>query len=262
MRAKDSLPGHRAAVIPCEQMDVQSGPVELTIKRRSKTDLVFTTRKPLVDGDSLRGVESNIMASRPLKRARLAAANAQREKGPDPHDTPGAIPMSEASQELKDARAALSVLQNPLDPNAALIDLYPEAANMGREGRRRLRARTTQSDRVQRILRDDLSDLARQRKALITHQVEIALNREDPDNAIRAFAGLAKIAGWAAPIKVDVQSKSLTIHSLMSNPKAIQEALALMTHEPGAAVAIQSDARDDYERRHGLKPVDIVVDDE
>jgi hypothetical protein len=46
-----------------------------------------------------------------------------------------------------------------------------------------------------------LADLEQQRKALITHQVEIALNREDPDNAIRAFAELAKIAGWAAPIK-------------------------------------------------------------
>jgi hypothetical protein len=197
------------------------------------------------------------MAGRPLKRARLAAARAQLEQAPDPHDIPGAIPMSEASQELKDARAALSVLQNPLDPNAALIDLYPEAANMGREGRRRLRARTTQSDRVQRILRNDLSDLEQQRKALITHQVEIALNREDPDNAIRAFAGLAKIAGWAAPVKVDVSSKNFSIHSMLNDPKAIAEAIALMSHEPGGPVPIQSDARDEYEQRR-VRPHDVV----
>jgi hypothetical protein len=48
---------------------------------------------------------------------------------------------------------------------------------------------------------------------------------------------------------------------MLNDPKAIKDALAMMSHEPGAAVAIQSDARDDYERRHG-KALETVDDDE
>jgi hypothetical protein len=38
---------------------------------------------------------------------------------------------------------------------------------------------------------------------------------------------------------------------MLSNPQAVREVLEIMSHEPGAAVAIRSDARDDYEKRHG-----------
>jgi len=107
---------------------------------------------------------------------------------------------------------------------------------------RRLAIKVFNAD-VMRRLQNDLGDLSKQKQKLIARQVRIA--RWGGNNgATRAFQQLARVAGWFAPMKVDVNSKVVNIHTIMENPALLSEALAQFSHEPGGATAMASEAHE------------------
>ncbi len=81
-------------------------------------------------------------------------------------------------------------------------------------------------------IREDLSDLEKQRKNLIRRQVQIARFGSD-EYATRAFMALARVAGWNAATKFEVSGKVLTLHGILSDPALVSDFLNRTSHEPG-----------------------------
>lgn len=186
------------------------------------------------------------MAGSPRKRAKKLAlegviASLKREH---PVDTLGI----EAADDANTMYACDVLFNHHGDVRAALVELgYPveksppeEVKNLGL---------TVFDQAVIRRMNHRLGDLELQKMALFARQVQIAKSGS-AEESTRAFQMIARVAGWIAPLRVDLQSKSavVNIHTIMQDPELIAQALEQLGHEPGEAIAANSEARERFER--------------
>lgn len=177
------------------------------------------------------------MPGSPIKRARREALGLERP-APKPSQTLD-VPVAEVALE---AAAATALLRNGGDAYQSLEDLGHDTKKLDTPSVRRLALKVFNVD-VMRRLQNDLGDLTKQKQKLIARQVRIARWGANTD-ATRAFQQLARVAGWFAPTKVDVNSKVVNIHTIMENPEMLTEALKQFGHEPGDATAMASEAHE------------------
>lgn len=176
------------------------------------------------------------MPGSPVKRARREALEQAARSAPaQTLDVP-------AAEVALEAAAATALLRNDGDAYQSLADLGHDTKKMPVPEIRRL-ALTVFNHDVMRRLQNDLGDLTKQKHKLIARQVRIARWGSNND-ATRAFQQLARVAGWFAPMKVDVNSKVVNIHTIMENPALLSEALAQFAHEPGGATAMASEVHE------------------
>jgi hypothetical protein len=136
------------------------------------------------------------------------------------------------------AAAAHALLTHHGDVRSALHAVATNTASLPAAEQRAVARRIFARNPFMATLREEID---RERKLLLSRQVSIALDRTNRDAALRAIDSLAPIAGWYASTKRDTAPPFVR-----SIGRSDADELALMQHEPGAAVASPSDARDDF----------------
>lgn len=189
------------------------------------------------------------MAGSPKKRARLEALKAAGLELP-PKETSEPIDTADVpiAEEVANAAKADALLKHDGHVKYALAELGIPVARANAEVKRT--ALRVFNPEVVKLLHKRLGDLESQKTALIRRQVLIA-RYGAPEASTRAFQVLSRVAGWIAPLKVDVSGKQtvLNIHTVMQDPELLEQALDQLGHEPGSAIATSSDARDRIARR-------------
>ncbi len=165
------------------------------------------------------------------------------------------------SPEIKTAAFAAGFMAFPINRIKAYLDVYPDEANLSDKELRQRSLDMLYTPQVQKLLEPYLDKFDEQKSRIFTHLLTMALNTEDPVTALGAIDRISKICGWFAPVKVETSGKTLNIHQIFKDPDAVSEALALMSHEPGAATAIPSDARTDHEKRRAKFGVTIDAEE-
>ncbi len=167
------------------------------------------------------------MAGRPLRRARLLAETIARTGGdlPETWGIPGAE-LAAASTAVK------ALLSNHGDVPAALRSIAPNVASLPAAEQRRTAGRIFSDD----LLAPLRAAIDRERTALISATMRIALDRTNRPLALRAIDVLCKVAGWYAP----TSPKRAAAQRADRNAPGLSltGALALMQREPGTPVAV------------------------
>ncbi len=194
------------------------------------------------------------MAGQPETRARreaaaagidLVALNPRKYKRPQPVETFGI----QAAEDVAKMRACDALFLRDGDVRGALVDLGYDVKYAPVVKIAELAREVFDAD-VIAAMHKRLGNVEAHKNALVARQIEIAKHAE-PDVAVRAFQSIARIAGWIAPLKLDVKNHGavVNIHTVMQNPELLSEAIAALSHEPGAAIAASSEARERFERR-------------
>lgn len=163
------------------------------------------------------------------------------------------------TQELRDAMAVRALIAEWNDPFRALVRLgfEPPVRDSGRIERKSYDAlieRVFKTPGVEALLKAMTRDLEESKPELIRRQMEIA-QHGDPDASVRAFSQLAKIAGWQKTPDTVIDRRSVNLFALVSGEqpkgnKALPEgggtesAMEFLSHEPGAAMRIDSGGGD------------------
>jgi hypothetical protein len=142
---------------------------------------------------------------------------------------PQALPTAELALE---AAAVRALLANYGDVPSALRSIAPNVSALPAAEQRRIAGRIFSDD----LLAPLRAAIDRERTALISATVRIALDRTNRPLALRAIDVLCKIAGWYAP----TPARRAAGQQAVRNPPGLSltGALALMQHEPGAPVAM------------------------
>jgi hypothetical protein len=98
---------------------------------------------------------------------------------------------------------------------------------------------------VRRFAQITLSEIEGEKDAILRRQLLIALYGEQGPSLQAAYF-LADIMGWRAPKKTENTNtnQSVSYVGILKDDKLIAQAIAL-NHEPGEAIAITSEARED-----------------
>jgi hypothetical protein len=191
------------------------------------------------------------MAGKPLRRARLYAETTARTGGnlPETWDLPGAELASEAA-------AVRLLLQHHGNVSTALHALAPITETMPEADQRRWAARYFgDENRFMATLR---AEIEREREELLAALLKAALDYDHPDIALRAVDSFARIAGWFPSRWRLAQAQKKPRSS--GGSETIAEALALLQHEPGAAVGLPLEPR--HERAARAEPEPPAPDDD
>lgn len=113
---------------------------------------------------------------------------------------------------------------------------------MGEEQRKQTMVEILGRPGVRTALSDGVKNLEHIKDQVIAKQISSALEG-DESTSLAASNFLARIGGWAAPTKVHLTGKveSHNVFTLLHDP-SVMSALDKLSHEPGEAIAVQSEA--------------------
>lgn len=197
------------------------------------------------------------MAGRPSRKERILELERENAElrtrldaidNGDPANTFDLIP----AQQTRDALAVRALFTHHGNIRGALMQLGFDMREMKPEQIRGLAKQVFDTPGVVELLSKELANLEQHREALVARQVQIALT-ESPENATRAMALLAKLAGWTKS-EVTIDARRQSVYQLFGNgnetrngetpaieggkdgtPLSLSDVLA---HEPGDPIPV------------------------
>ena len=153
-------------------------------------------------------------------------------------------------EDFRDRMAARALIQAQGNPLAALrsmgidTEFDPETKRTSQglsiQKLQVIGKKLFERDTVRAFIASHSGKAEAKKDAIVSRLVEIAMHGE-PADAIRATTVIAKLFGWMAPTKMQVQSQSASVSAIISDPAKMAELLSMFNHEPGAA-ALMADA--------------------
>jgi hypothetical protein len=179
------------------------------------------------------------MPGQPKSRAKLKAAEEKAAR----LQAALASQAQDLASAATDKRVAAALITAEGKPYTALRLFGKNPSNYTGERRAVLITRYIARPGVIAELQASLANLEKQKNAILSRQVQIALKGPN-DESTRAASLLAKIAGWVKPTEFNKagDTNQTIINIIKKGSTELNDALAKLAHEPGDPMPVYSEA--------------------